>query len=137
MKASKDELITRMKTEIFPLVVKSLENSRYVDYSFQKKVLTELADSKGYYTPKEHIVLSVEFDATTCGIPLDNCVGQDDCKNCYYNPLNQLFDLPSNGEPLIITSRYTVNTLLDALALLSTANINSLLQLDNMKNSCF
>ena len=137
IKAVKDDVTSRMCKDIFPLVTKALKNTHFVDFTFGKKVLSEVADAKGYYTPNDHIVLSIAFDATSCGIPISYCNGKDDCCNCYYNPINKLFDATTYGEPLVITSRYTITTLLDALALLSMANTNSLLRLNDMKNVYF
>jgi len=120
-----------MRSDVFPLVTKSLERTSFVDYTLRKNVLLGVADSKGYYQPLEHIVLNISFDAKTCVKPISSCCAE--CEKCLYNPLSHLFDSDYYGEPLIITSRYTIKALLDAITLLATANTNALMQMEHMK----
>jgi hypothetical protein len=133
--ASNDETTRRIRADVLPFAAKSLENTRFVDYMFRKSVLSKISDSKGYYEPMEHIVLTLSFDTRTCGVPISHCNGHDNCDDCYYNPLIHLFDPYVYGEPLVVTSRYTINALLDTITILTKANTNSLFQLEHMKNN--
>jgi hypothetical protein len=116
----------RIKDKVLPLVVESLENTNYVDYAYRKSLISKLQD-KGYFSPGEHVVMSISIDPKKCKIPFEYCSA--DCNDgCDYNPLKSLYKYHLDERQFVITHQDTIDLLLDSIILLAKANKNALMR---------
>jgi hypothetical protein len=113
--SSVDESSRRLNSKVIPLALEALQGASMVDYSERESVMSRLR-GMGHYASDgdlaKHVVLSLSFDPKTCGIPMDHC--RAECGGCNYNPLTGLFDPYLARTPLVVTSRDTIDALLDA-----------------------
>ena len=105
-----------MRNKVIPLVIEALKEKPAVDHVPRESVLSRLR-SNGFYSPDEHVILSILFDPKTCGIPMEYCGG--DCSGCSHNPLTGLLNPYNAGTQYIITRKDTIDTMLDTIALLA------------------
>ena len=113
--SSIDGSTIRMRRKVIPLVIEALKETSLVDHTSRETILSRLR-SKGFYSPDEHVIMSISYDPKTCGIPREYCSG--DCVGCNHNPLTGLLYPNTSRTQYVITCKDTVDTMLDAIALL-------------------
>jgi len=124
--SSLDESYRRMRDSVFPLAIGSLKESGFIDASCRDHVVSRIR-SREFYAHDDNIVMSISFDPKSCGIPIDYC--NVECDSCCHNPLSGLlvpFQDEERERQLVITSRNTIEAMLDVIALLANALKGSL-----------
>jgi len=115
-----------MRGSLFPLSIGALKKSESIDASCRDHVIPRIR-GREFYAHEDNIVLSISFDPKSCGIPIDYCNAE--CDSCCHNPLRGLL-VPFQDEEcerqLVITSRNTIEAMLDVVALLTNALKGSL-----------
>ena len=116
--SSIDESTILMRRKVIPLAMEALEETTFVDHATRESVLSRLR-CIGFYSSDEHVIMSISYDPKTCGIPREYCSG--DCIGCNHNPLTGLLYPYMTGTQYVITNKDTIDTMLDAIALLARA----------------
>jgi len=82
------------------------------------------------YPNYQNVLLSLSFNAETCGMPIGVCPGNsfDLCKDCGFNPLTALLDSQLSSSSCVITDRRTIELLFDIIDLLIKANKYALIR---------
>jgi len=126
---SNDMYSHKIRDNIFPLAIKALEGITSLDYESHKTLLSKLK-YKIDYPHEQNVLLSLSFDAKTCGMPIGVCPGNsfDLCKDCCYNPLTALLDPQLSSSSCVITDRRTIELLFDIINLLIKANKYALIR---------